>query len=286
MPSYLDAFIPVTGPTGPTGPDGPGVEINEDTSFSIGDTAVASGAGSVALGVGSSAESSGGHTVALGGGLADEESACAIGQYAWATGLGAYGANARAFGDRSFAAAQGCAKYNYSSSLGRTGFSSLPSQHIIASGQCSGASTQVGQRSCIVASGHTPGSGANESVELGFHDPNAYTRFQLLDGYAYMVNVRCVAKLLDASIAKMFHKQFLLRQAAGTLTMVGSVVDVVADQGDASAALWTLVPTIGATPTRLVLTFATGAGNTHGCRIAAAVEWVQIGGTDANTYIP
>jgi hypothetical protein len=135
----------------------------------------------------------------------------------------------------------------------------------------SGAIVSPGLRATLL-SGTTPGSVANESVELTI---NGAGHFSLTDGTAFTFRVQCVAGGVQSGPARVTHgfeATFVARRDSGvtTIAALGSSQDF----GDSSTSDWTFTPSVGSSPDRIVLTFETGA-IASACHVVATVTWSQ-----------
>lgn len=134
------------------------------------------------------------------------------------------------------------------------------------------------QQGKIVLRGSTPGAAANETVELKLGDAGAGLT---LEGFIPRANT-CYGLVLTLSAVQ--HTTAAARRTdilhALVTTDGGGVVTVDAQstvstlQVGASTA-YTLTLSAGATPDRIVVTFATGAGVTQAVDVACVVEWSE-----------
>jgi hypothetical protein len=103
----------------------------------------------------------------------------------------------------------------------------------------------------------TPGVGAGESVEvIMWHGNSSAVTFT--NGTGHIVQVTAVARgdILGSPAVQMFSQKFCVRTDGFITTIAG--LGTMEQVGDAAAASWTLVPSIGVGPDHLVLTFNTG----------------------------
>jgi hypothetical protein len=162
---------------------------------------------------------------------------------------------------------------DYSHACGMSSFARRETQWSYASGGATGdgVSTHL-----LVLRGTTPGLAISELVELLFGSGGALT-LQLTDGHAYAFKVSAVIGANQAGpvrVSRTIEIKFNARRDAG-LTVI-TAIGPGAAFGDASTATWTLTPTVGAAPDRIVLTFATGVGLASAATIIAKVEFTEV----------
>lgn len=122
--------------------------------------------------------------------------------------------------------------------------------------------------------GHTAGGGANEATELVLGEVSA--PFTLEDGKAYNVKATVIAGGVQAGPVRKcqgFTARWAIRRDAGVSVIAGS--GATDKYGDAAAADWTFVATIGVAPDRVVFTFTTGAIAST-CRVEAKIEFEEV----------
>ena len=103
--------------------------------------------------------------------------------------------------------------------------------------------------------GSTPGLAPGESVELVYSPAHYLT---LTDGDGYVIELECVASGVIAGVPNFstFTQQIAARQVGGVLTLASGSQEVI---GELGAGTWTFAASVGAAPTRVALTFTTGA---------------------------
>ncbi len=261
-------------------------------AFAVGDGTTASGESAVATGNGTQA--GGDWAAAFGNGC----SANGVGAFAFGDGCSASGQytfagceGSVAIGDYSAALNSGITNGVYSTALniGRTAAAAeasfahgirsdatRPTQKAFAGGSNAYGTRQTSE---LVLRGSTPGAAINESVELLFGGFAAAGSTQLiledLKAYAFVVTA-VIGGVQTGPVrrSRSIEIKFNARRDGGTTVITAS--GTTDAYGDASTATWTLTPTVGAAPDRIVLTFNTGAGAASDCEVVAKVEFTEV----------
>lgn len=264
-------------------------------SLAVGNGVTASGESSVAFGDGCTVSGDQG-SIACGDGCvtSGHEGACSFGSGSVASGESAFAAGS------SIASALCATAFCSSIANGRAAFSE---GYSVAHGEAShaeGASTATGDYS------HAAGSGAhalrrgqsamssNGGTNLGDNQTSNMTfdgagssAFELLaslvtfsceDNKAYHFKVWAIVTGTQAGPvrkSKAFEFGFVAVRVAGTTTIVANGAEEDS-YGEAATDTWTLVPSIGAGPDRLVLTFDPGAGPASDVKAVAKVSFTEV----------
>ena len=152
--------------------------------------------------------------------------------------------------------------------------SAIRGQDAIAFGSYDGVTAGQAQTSGLVYRGTTPGAAPAEAVEL-LSGIGLVQTLLLEDGKSYTFVLTVTAGAVQAGptrVSRGFVVRFNARRDAGlsVITAIG-----VGDSfGDAATADWTVVPTVGVAPDRIVLTFTTGA-ITSAANCVARVEMTE-----------
>jgi hypothetical protein len=268
-----------------------------DNCFAIGDHAVALGYGSVARGTAAAAlgiicVADGPESIALGNGcqvtstgdnaaalgancIASGRAAIALGHICQATGqcAAALGHGCVASGEDAVALGTGTyATADRSFATGVNSVASRAGQHAYASSPA--FPPGVRQTSVLVMNAATPGLAINETDALKVGTDLTLT---LEDDKAYAIEVTAVVGGVQGGgsrVARTISLSFVARRAAGVTAIAASGVGEAF--GDATTSTWTIVPTVGAAPDRIVLEFGTGAGIASACTLAARVEFTEV----------
>jgi hypothetical protein len=144
--------------------------------------------------------------------------------------------------------------------------------------RASGKFAAVGdaQASFVTMRGSSPGAAPNENVELKYGG-SANQNLTLENGKAYAFKIRVIAYATDTNFASFESSLFAANQEGGVITIKPAPpVSVPLIAGTAGASTWTITVDVGAGPTRIKVTFATGVGTTSAARIAADIEFVEV----------
>jgi len=246
-----------------------------DFSFACGNGCVAMGAYSQAMGSGCTAD--GFYSHAQGASTQTTDDFAHAQNFGTTAGFGGHaeGDSCSTTGD--FAHAEGrlsVASGKYSHAQGIESIALRESQDARSGGKFAVAGDA--QTSGLVMRGSTPGALVNESVELLF-GVAFDQQLTCENAKAYAFKVTAVIGGTQAGPlrrSRTIEIKFNVRRDAGVTTLVASGTGDA--YGDASTATWTLAPTIGAGPDRVVLTFNTGAGVASACSVAAHVEFTEV----------
>ncbi len=242
-----------------------------------GQASTASGSPSHAEG---SSTASGSYSHAEGGSTATASASHSEGSGTQANGVSSHaeGLSSISTGQASHAEGNSCASVGASSHAeGESAQALRYAQHSFASGAFVGPTPQgSAQTSSIVLRGKTPGVAINEAVVLFFAGDAGPQVFSLEDDKAYACKMTLAAGGVQAGPVRKCRTiiiEFIARRAGGVTTIAGS--NAVVSFGDAAAADWTLVPTVGAGPDRIIFTFTTGAVTTL-AKVAGNLEFTEI----------
>lgn len=149
-----------------------------------------------------------------------------------------------------------------------------------SSGKDGIASTAGPSQACLVTlNAETPGNVANESVEL-LIGGTVGDQLTLEDGKAYVFKILVVGNITGGGQSAAFEtlSSFLAAQDGGVLTInpAGPIALTQTGHIGAGAASWNVKVTVGAAPTRLVVTFATGVGIVAQVEVTAVVTWGEM----------
>lgn len=150
----------------------------------------------------------------------------------------------------------------------------MPGQMSFSSGGIRFASVEPSeaQHSKVVVAGSTPGVAPNESVDL-VQWVEATNSINLQASRAYMVNLDCVATRVGTTDQHNWTISASVRtDALGTVLVKNQ--STVYEYSDASAALYAI--TLSASGGDLVVTFETGAGNTHRVNVCCTVKLTEV----------
>lgn len=133
------------------------------------------------------------------------------------------------------------------------------------------------QQACIVARGDTPGSAANESIELKLGGYNGAPGLQIVPEinktYFASIKILAMTSLAGTGLRASWNYDVMFQRSSAGVVTVPSIVPVSA--GTTNPSGWAVTFTAGTTPDRFVITFSTGAGNTAGCRVVANIDWIE-----------
>lgn len=131
------------------------------------------------------------------------------------------------------------------------------------------------QTSVLVLRGDTPGSVANETVELLYGaSANQYLTLENGKTYAFVVTAAVGGVQSGPTrVSRSFRFSFNVRQDGGTPVITASGVSE--DYGDSAAAGWTITPSVAASPERIALTFETSTTPSQ-CHASARVEFTEV----------
>lgn len=259
-----------------SGNDGP--HAGGSGSLASGNTAFAQGDGCTASGNASAALCSG--TTASGlASMAINDGCTAAGDASFAQGASNVTAGYSACAlNSSFCSA------DYALAHGWTGSAIRKTQHAHASGRF--FANGDAQTSVLVMRGHTPGAAINENTELLYSgrglnsgSPNYGTDQLILEdgkGYAFKITLSAGGTQIGGTVrvSRSIELTFNARRDTGVTTITATGANT--GYGDAATATWTLTPTVGAAPDRIVLTFDTGAGLASLCHVAGRVEFTEV----------
>lgn len=239
-----------------------GSTANGQWDVALGNGCVATGAGLGAFAVGNGCGALANSAFALGNGSsARADSSGAVNEgFVTAGATAAFSANVslvEAAGVQAAAFNTSAAAATNAFAIGESARAIRESQFARASGRTSANGDK--QTSVIDISGTTPGSVANESVELHYGAANNQV-FSGENGKAYQCTVSLVAGGVQAGptrVSRSIIIKFNFRRDAGVSTITATGVGE--GYGDASTNDWTLVATVGVAPDRIVVTFTTGA---------------------------
>jgi hypothetical protein len=167
----------------------------------------------------------------------------------------------------------------FSHASGNRSIASRQTQEAFASGGFAAVNGSC-QTSRLVLRGTTPGAVITETIELKFGGAADQT-LQLEDGKTYTFEVTAAAGGVQAGPGRVsvgFKLDFNVRRDAGVTVFSGggATRTATAIDGDATAATWTLVASIGVAPDRVVLTFSTGAeASAAACHVSAEVKFTE-----------
>ena len=156
----------------------------------------------------------------------------------------------------------------YSNTLGLFATTTIWGELAHASG---GNATGQPQNSKVQVSGVTPGSAANESVYL---KPGLSADRDLATRSGTKINAELTFTGTTASFAQTGTIKITgisLKNTAGTLSVLDSGVAVYSPD---TPPLWNI--TLSTSGANLLITFSTGAGNTHAVRCSAKLEFVEV----------
>lgn len=257
---------------------GNGVQATAEHAVAFGNGTNATGDGAFAIGDGCNAN--GDYSAAIGEGCnADGDWSVALCE-SWAQGAGVLGQGsftcneARTLARYAFACNAAHAEGNHSHARGYSSKTTRETQGATAGGTF--AVDGDAQTSDLVLRGSTPGVGVGESVELKF-GASGTTQMILEDAKAYAFVVTAVIGGTQAGPVRRSRSieiKFNARRDGGTTVITAS--GTTDAYGDVSTATWTLTPTVGVAPDRIVLTFNTGAGAASACKVAAKVEFTEV----------
>lgn len=160
---------------------------------------------------------------------------------------------------------------------GERGSCYITGSFVHASGTLNATGDQ--QYTHVVISGQTPGLTVNESVVLTPRTALGSNVFATIANRAYTVILEVTMARNNLSDARSFLVHALVvTDAANLVTIVAQ--SILSQLGSAATALYTVTVSAGAAPSRIIVTAATGAGNTHKVIVSCTARMTET----ANNY--
>lgn len=276
-----------------TCPGGAGCKVTATYGMAVGFKSTVTGSGGFAFGGQCTAQG----VVSMAGGnqcFASADYAVSLGSLNLSSGLQSctIGLQCTASGASSFALGQSCTASNtaafamglscqatttYAHARGLFAKASRV-QDTFAAGCFDDVTAGQAQTSILVYRGTTPGVAATESVVLASSAGLVQTGPILEDNKAYAFVVTAVIGGVQAGptrVSTTIILKFTAQRIAGVTTITGTGVGDQFGSAGGGVPTWTLVPTVGAGPDRLVLTFTTGATATA-AKVVARIEMTEV----------
>jgi len=258
-------------------PGGQGGTASGFGALACGSLCLASG--TVAIAGGNQCTASADYAVALGSqNLSSAPQACTIGAGCTSSGAGAFalGQACSAQADNAFAMGLSCVSSAVNAHSRGLLAKASRVQDTFAAGAFDDVTAGQAQTTHLVYRGTTPGAAATESVVLLSSTGGTQIGPVLEDSKAYAFVITCVIGGTQAGptqISQTIIIKFTAQRIAGTSVITGSGVGE--QFGSVGGATWTLAPTVGAGPDRLILTFTTGLVATA-CKVVARIEMTEV----------